>query len=153
MLTLDWHNSPVSHFSRPCQAPGKPKRCTSQDMPPCILSEDMPYGVVQSRAVGPGPTPQLFMSPPPTVESFKVPEDFQELVEQQRIGTTTRLHTQTDFPIQAYEPKVQVPFHVLPGQCPRKTEIERYAVRTAEGSLPPKGGSICQAPGMGHCRP
>ncbi|XP_057625591.1 dynein axonemal heavy chain 1 [Chionomys nivalis] len=61
----------------------------------------------------------------PKVESFKVPEDFQELVEQQRIGTTTRLHTQTDFPLQAYEPKVQVPFHVLPGQCPRKTEIER----------------------------
>lgn len=61
----------------------------------------------------------------PKVESFKVPEDFQERVEQQRIGTTTRQHTQTDFPVQAYEPKVQVPFHVLPGQCPRKTEIER----------------------------
>ncbi|CAO2638238.1 Dynein axonemal heavy chain 1 [Lemmus lemmus] len=61
----------------------------------------------------------------PKVESFKLPEDFQERVEQQHIGATTRLLTQTDFPIQAYEPKVQVPFYVLPGQCPRKTEIER----------------------------
>lgn len=34
--------------------------------------------------------------------------------------------TQVDFPLQAYEPKVQVPFLVLPGECPRKIEIERY---------------------------
>ncbi|KAL1781246.1 dynein heavy chain 1, axonemal, partial [Sigmodon hispidus] len=61
----------------------------------------------------------------PKVESFKIPEDFQEHVEQQCIGATTQLLTQTDFPMQAYEPKVQVPFYVLPGQCPRKTEIER----------------------------
>ncbi|XP_008850074.1 dynein heavy chain 1, axonemal [Nannospalax galili] len=61
----------------------------------------------------------------PKVKSFKVPENFQEQVEQQCIGSTTRLLTQTDFPLQAYEPKVQVPFHVLPGQRPRKTEIER----------------------------
>ncbi|KAK7819786.1 hypothetical protein U0070_012392 [Myodes glareolus] len=61
----------------------------------------------------------------PKVDSFKIPEDFQERVEQQHIGTTTQQYTQTDFPLQAYEPKVQVPFHVLPGQCPRKTEIER----------------------------
>ncbi|ERE91881.1 dynein heavy chain 1, axonemal-like protein [Cricetulus griseus] len=61
----------------------------------------------------------------PKVDSFKVPEDFQGLVEQQCIGATTQLLTQTDFPLQSYEPKVQVPFQVLPGQCPRKTEIER----------------------------
>uniref|UniRef100_A0A8C9M054 Dynein axonemal heavy chain 1 n=1 Tax=Piliocolobus tephrosceles TaxID=591936 RepID=A0A8C9M054_9PRIM len=61
----------------------------------------------------------------PRVGTFEVPEDFQERVEQQCIGSTTRLHTQTDFPLQAYEPKVQVPFQVLPGQCPRKIEIER----------------------------
>lgn len=48
-------------------------------------------------------------------------------MEQQIIGATTRLLTQTDFPLQSYEPKVQVPFQVLPGQCPRKIEIERYA--------------------------
>lgn len=47
-------------------------------------------------------------------------------MEQQCIGSTTRLLAQTDFPLQAYEPKVQVPFQVLPGQRPRKIEIERY---------------------------
>lgn len=61
----------------------------------------------------------------PKAESFVIPEDFQERVEQQSIGTTTRLLTQTDFPLQSYEPKVQVPFQVLPGHCPRKIEIER----------------------------
>uniref|UniRef100_A0A8C5ZKT2 Dynein axonemal heavy chain 1 n=1 Tax=Marmota marmota marmota TaxID=9994 RepID=A0A8C5ZKT2_MARMA len=61
----------------------------------------------------------------PKVETFKVPDDFEECIEQQSIGSTTKLLTQTDFPPQAYEPKVQVPFQVLPGQCPRKIEIER----------------------------
>ncbi|XP_016065513.1 PREDICTED: dynein heavy chain 1, axonemal [Miniopterus natalensis] len=61
----------------------------------------------------------------PKVTTFKVPEDFEERLEQQRIGSTTQLLTQADFPLQAYEPKVQVPFLVLPGQCPRKIEIER----------------------------
>lgn len=69
-------------------------------------------------------------------------------MEQQIIGATTRLLTQTDFLVQSYEPKVQVPFQVLPGHCPRKIEIERYA---GEGSLS-QGGSICQAWGVGHCR-
>lgn len=55
-----------------------------------------------------------------------IPENFGELLEQQHIGPTTQLLTRADFPLQAYEPKVQVPFLVLPGQCPRKTEIERY---------------------------
>nr|XP_001915928.3 dynein heavy chain 1, axonemal isoform X2 [Equus caballus] len=61
----------------------------------------------------------------PKVRTFEIPEDFEKRLEQQRIGSTTQLLTQTDFPLQAYEPKVQVPFLVLPGQCPRKTEIER----------------------------
>nr|XP_054101684.1 dynein axonemal heavy chain 1 isoform X2 [Callithrix jacchus] len=61
----------------------------------------------------------------PKVGTFQVPEDFQERIEQQCIGSTTRLLAQTDFPPQAYEPKVQVPFQVLPGQRPRKIEIER----------------------------
>ncbi|XP_035886761.1 dynein heavy chain 1, axonemal isoform X2 [Phyllostomus discolor] len=61
----------------------------------------------------------------PRVRTFEVPEDFEERLERQRIGPTTQLLTQADFPLQAYEPKVQVPFLVLPGQCPRKTEIER----------------------------
>lgn len=61
----------------------------------------------------------------PRVGTFEIPEDLEERVEQQSIGATTQQLTQTDFPLQAYEPKVQVPFQVLPGQCPRKIEIER----------------------------
>ncbi|XP_058416307.1 dynein axonemal heavy chain 1 isoform X1 [Diceros bicornis minor] len=61
----------------------------------------------------------------PKVRTFEVPEDFEKHLEQQCIGSTTQILTQTDFPLQAYEPKVQVPFLVLPGQCPRKIEIER----------------------------
>ncbi|XP_062056155.1 dynein axonemal heavy chain 1 [Lepus europaeus] len=61
----------------------------------------------------------------PRVSTFKMPEDFEERIKQQCIGPTTQLLTQTDFPQQAYEPKVQVPYRVLPGQCPRKLEIER----------------------------
>lgn len=64
--------------------------------------------------------------PLPTVRTFEIPEDFDDYLEQQHIGSTTQMLTQTDFPPQAYEPKVQVPFLVLPGQCPRKIEIERY---------------------------
>ncbi|MBZ3886078.1 Dynein heavy chain 1, axonemal [Sciurus carolinensis] len=60
-----------------------------------------------------------------TVDTFELPNDFEERIEQQSIGSTTKRLTQTDFPLQAYEPKVQVPFQVLPGQCPRKIEIER----------------------------
>lgn len=56
-----------------------------------------------------------------------IPEDFEERMEQQTIGSTTQLLSQTDFPLQSYEPKVQVPFQVLPGKCPRKVEIERYS--------------------------
>lgn len=107
--------------------------------------------------VGPGlhpQHPQPLMSPLPIVDSFKVPEDFQGLVEQQCIGATTQLLTQTDFPLQSYEPKVQVPFQVLPGQCPRKTEIERYAWGSGgwRGKLP-QGGSICWAGGIRDRRP
>ncbi|KAI5937324.1 Dynein heavy chain 1, axonemal [Manis javanica] len=61
----------------------------------------------------------------PKVSTFKVPEDFEERLEQQRLWPTTQVLAPTDFPPQAYEPKVQVPFVGLPGQCPRKIEIER----------------------------
>ena len=77
--------------------------------------------------IGPWPEPLPPLSVPlPAVGTFEIPEDFEEYLEQQRIGSTTELLTQTDFPLQAYEPKVQVPFLMLPGQCPRKIEIERY---------------------------
>lgn len=90
--------------------------------------------MAQGRVVGPGLNLPLLTFRFPVVESFIIPEDFQERVEQQSIGATTRLLTQTDFLLQSYEPKVQVPFQVLPGQCPRKIEIERYA-RQLERSL------------------
>ncbi|XP_004631750.1 dynein heavy chain 1, axonemal [Octodon degus] len=61
----------------------------------------------------------------PKVGSFVIPEDFEERMEQQSIGPSTQLLSQTDFPLGSYEPKVQVPFQVLPGQRPRKVEIER----------------------------
>lgn len=57
----------------------------------------------------------------------------EERLKQERIGATTEVLTQADFPLQAYEPKVQVPFLVLPGQCPRKIEIERYGCGLWEG--------------------
>lgn len=85
-----------------------------------------------------GPLPeslQLLPLPPPVVRTFEIPEDFEKRLEQQRIGSTTQLLTQTDFPLQAYEPKVQVPFLVLPGQCPRKTEIERYGSGAVGGPV------------------
>lgn len=77
----------------------------------------------------------------PKAESFVIPEDFQERVEQQSIGTTTWLLTQTDFPLQSYEPKVQVPFHVLPGHCPRKIEIERCLIMKSLTAGLPQSGS------------
>ena len=80
------------------------------------------WGSIGTR---PEPLPPLSV-PLPAVRTFEIPEDFEEYLEQQHIGSATWSLTQTDFPLQAYEPKVQVPFLVLPGQCPRKIEIERY---------------------------
>lgn len=97
--------------------------------------------MTQGGVVGPGLNAWLLIFMLPVVESFIVPEDFQERVEQQSIGATTRLLTQTDFPVQSYEPKVQVPFQVLPGQCPRKIEIERYAGQLEREACPKEGAS------------
>lgn len=93
--------------------------------------------------VGWGPVLSLCSSCPsfPAVRSFEVPEDFEECLEQQHIGPTTQSLAQADFPLQAYEPKVQVPFLVLPGQCPRKIEIERYETGGSGRAGPPGGGS------------
>ena len=80
----------------------------------------------QHGAGGVRPQPESLPLPLPAVRTFEVSEDFEERLEREQIGSTTKLLTQTDFPLQAYEPKVQVPYMVLPGQCPRKIEIERY---------------------------
>lgn len=83
------------------------------------------YFVLGRTGPWPEPLPPLSVRLP-AVRTFEIPEDIKEYLEQQCIGSTTERLTQTDFPLQAYEPKVQVPFLVLPGQCPRKIEIERY---------------------------
>ncbi|XP_060621830.2 dynein axonemal heavy chain 1 [Anolis sagrei] len=61
----------------------------------------------------------------PKVTTFDTPENIGNILNSQQIGPTTEIIKETDFPLQAYKPKVQVPFEVLPGQCPRKIEIER----------------------------
>ncbi|XP_054832932.1 dynein axonemal heavy chain 1 [Eublepharis macularius] len=61
----------------------------------------------------------------PKVTTFATPENIGLILDSQQIGPTTEIIKESDFPLQAYKPKVQIPFEVLPGQCPRKIEIER----------------------------
>ncbi|NXM70065.1 DYH1 protein, partial [Serilophus lunatus] len=56
---------------------------------------------------------------------FKMPEDFKIVLDKQAVGPTTEIFTESDFPVQSFKPKVQMPFQRVPGQCPRKVEIER----------------------------
>ncbi|NXW83841.1 DYH1 protein, partial [Alopecoenas beccarii] len=59
------------------------------------------------------------------VTTFRMPEDFESILEKQRIGPTTEKHIESDFPAQSFQPKVQIAFKVPPGQLPRRIEIER----------------------------
>ncbi|NXX96307.1 DYH1 protein, partial [Centropus bengalensis] len=59
------------------------------------------------------------------VTTFKMPEDFGSIVDKQVIGPTTENLIKSDFPEQSFKPKVQIAFQTLPGQCPRKIEVER----------------------------
>ncbi|NXK83769.1 DYH1 protein, partial [Amazona guildingii] len=59
------------------------------------------------------------------VTTFRVPEDLGSVLDKQVMGPTTENLTKSDFPVQSYQPKVQIPYRVLPGQCPRSIEIER----------------------------
>ncbi|KAL7985996.1 hypothetical protein Chor_011162 [Crotalus horridus] len=59
------------------------------------------------------------------VSTFNTPENIGLILDNQQIGPTTQIIKESDFPLQAYKPKVQIPFEVLPGQCPRKIAIER----------------------------
>ncbi|XP_078481026.1 dynein axonemal heavy chain 1-like isoform X3 [Ciona intestinalis] len=63
----------------------------------------------------------------PSVTTFHPPDEttYNSLVQRQQFGPTTELTTKTDFPTQAWQPKVQTPFYVPPGDPPRKIEIER----------------------------
>ncbi|NXG03554.1 DYH1 protein, partial [Sakesphorus luctuosus] len=59
------------------------------------------------------------------VTQFRMPEDFKSALKKQVVGPTTEIFTESDFPVQSFKPKVQIPFERLPGQSPRKVEIER----------------------------
>ncbi|KFQ50251.1 Dynein heavy chain 1, axonemal, partial [Nestor notabilis] len=59
------------------------------------------------------------------VTTFRMPEDLESVLDKQVMRPTTENLTKSDFPVQSFNPKVQVPYQVLPGQCPRRIEIER----------------------------
>uniref|UniRef100_A0A8B9M6P2 Dynein axonemal heavy chain 1 n=1 Tax=Accipiter nisus TaxID=211598 RepID=A0A8B9M6P2_9AVES len=59
------------------------------------------------------------------VTTFRMPEDFGSVLDKQVIGPTTENLIKSDFPVQSFKPKVQIAFQGLPGQCPRKIEVER----------------------------
>lgn len=59
------------------------------------------------------------------VTKFKTPANFKGLVEKQTVGPSTEILTESDFPEQSFKPKVQIPFKRVPGQNPRKVEVER----------------------------
>ncbi|NXT79882.1 DYH1 protein, partial [Zapornia atra] len=59
------------------------------------------------------------------VTTFRMPEDFGSVLDMQVIGPTTENLIKSDFPVQSFKPKVQIPFQLVPGQCPRKIEVER----------------------------
>ncbi|KAM4722817.1 dynein axonemal heavy chain 1 [Rhinophrynus dorsalis] len=61
----------------------------------------------------------------PKVTSFKTPSNIQSYLDKQILGPTTEVLVKSDFPKRSYEPKVQLPFQVAPGHCPRKIELER----------------------------
>ncbi|NXE88109.1 DYH1 protein, partial [Menura novaehollandiae] len=59
------------------------------------------------------------------VTKFKMPKDFKSLLDKQVVGPSTEVQTESDFPVQSFKPKVQMPFKRLPGQNPRQVEVER----------------------------
>ncbi|XP_067855101.1 dynein axonemal heavy chain 1 [Heptranchias perlo] len=61
----------------------------------------------------------------PEVSAFHGPDNITTHLESQIYGSSTELVKRTDFPLKSFEPKVQIPFQVVPGQRPRKLEIER----------------------------
>ncbi|NXB67458.1 DYH1 protein, partial [Struthidea cinerea] len=59
------------------------------------------------------------------VTKLKMPGNFKSLLDQQMVGPSTEALTESDFPVQSFKPKVQMPFKRIPGQNPRKVEEER----------------------------
>uniref|UniRef100_A0A8C5QQJ6 Dynein axonemal heavy chain 1 n=1 Tax=Leptobrachium leishanense TaxID=445787 RepID=A0A8C5QQJ6_9ANUR len=61
----------------------------------------------------------------PKVTSFQVPQNLQSQLQKQVYGPTSEVLVKSDFTKSGYQPKVQLPFQVPPGQCSRKIELER----------------------------
>ena len=61
----------------------------------------------------------------PKASSFKIPDDFDEQLERQKYGPSTKVAKNTDYPMSSWMPKVQMPYYTPPGQTPRKVAIER----------------------------
>ncbi|NXS59038.1 DYH1 protein, partial [Brachypteracias leptosomus] len=59
------------------------------------------------------------------VTTFKMPEDFESVLDKQVIGPTTKNLIKSDFLVQSFKPKAEIAFQGLPGQCPWKIEVER----------------------------
>ncbi|XP_077133083.1 dynein axonemal heavy chain 1 isoform X2 [Ranitomeya variabilis] len=86
--------------------------------------------LVKDVSAGPSVQPDLLRQVDeerntPKVSSFVAPSDFGPLLDKQVCGPTTKVLVKSDFSKRGYEPKVQLPFTVPPGQCPRKIELER----------------------------
>ncbi|XP_065895241.1 dynein axonemal heavy chain 1-like isoform X2 [Dysidea avara] len=61
----------------------------------------------------------------PEVTRFKVPEDFQSILQSQTHGPTTQLVASDYYAKRSFDPKVQVQYNVPSGTTPRKVEVER----------------------------
>ncbi|NXI29959.1 DYH1 protein, partial [Sterrhoptilus dennistouni] len=61
----------------------------------------------------------------PLASKFKTAANLQGLLDKQMVGPSTEDLTETDFPVQSFNPKVQMPFRRVPGQNARKVEVER----------------------------
>lgn len=59
------------------------------------------------------------------VTKFKVPENFQAILQSQKYGPTTQLIAKDHYARGSFDPKVQVQYNVPSGTTPRKVEIER----------------------------
>ncbi|XP_027011591.1 dynein axonemal heavy chain 1 isoform X2 [Tachysurus fulvidraco] len=61
----------------------------------------------------------------PKVNTFQTPTDLFSIIEKDKHGPSTQKLQQTDFPSEAYTPKVQLPYRSSRGYWPRKIEIEK----------------------------
>ena len=59
------------------------------------------------------------------VTRFKVPDDFQSILQSQTHGPTTQLIASDYYAKRSFDPKVQVQYDVPSGTTPRKVEVER----------------------------